>query len=60
MANDKQLSMCHELKPRLSFSIKVYHALQAMQYTGVDMLVDVHADEELPHTFVACNEGIPG
>eukprot|EP00798_Chlamydomonas_sp_ICE-L_P017880 gene17880-24271_t len=46
--------------PSQEQSPEVYHALQAMQYTGVDMLVDVHADEELPHTFVACNEGIPG
>lgn len=28
--------------------------------TGVDMLVDVHGDEELPYCFIAGSEGIPG
>jgi hypothetical protein len=27
---------------------------------GVDILVDVHGDEELPYCFVAGSEGIPG
>lgn len=27
--------------------------------SGVDLLMDVHGDEELPHVFVAGNEGIP-
>lgn len=27
---------------------------------GVDMLVDVHGDEELPYCFIAGSEGIPG
>lgn len=26
---------------------------------GVDMMVDVHGDEELPYVFVAGNAGIP-
>lgn len=28
--------------------------------SGVDMLVDVHGDEELPYCFIAGSEGIPG
>lgn len=29
-------------------------------HAGVDMLVDVHGDEELPYCFIAGSEGIPG
>jgi murein tripeptide amidase MpaA len=45
--------------PSLSESPEVYHVLTKMRKTGVDMLVDVHGDEALPHNFIAFSEGIP-
>ena len=36
---------------------QVYHALAAMDRTGVDAFVDVHGDETLPVAFVAGAEG---
>lgn len=47
-------------KPSLSSSPEVYHVLRKMRETGVDMLVDVHGDECIPHNFIAYSEGIPG
>ena len=37
----------------------VYYVHRKMQETGVDMFVDVHGDEALPHNFIAGTEGIP-
>jgi murein tripeptide amidase MpaA len=45
--------------PSLERSPEVYHTLAAMDATGVDLLLDVHGDEELPYNFVAGSEGIP-
>ena len=45
--------------PSLSSSPEVYHVLRKMRETGVDMLVDVHGDECIPHNFIAYSEGIP-
>jgi murein tripeptide amidase MpaA len=41
-------------------SPEVYHVLTKMRATGVDMLVDVHGDEAIPHNFISYSEGIPG
>lgn len=46
-------------EPSLDKSPEVYHVLQRMQQTGVDMFLDVHGDEALPYNFVAGCEGIP-
>lgn len=46
--------------PSLADSPEVFHTLRKMRETGVDMLVDVHGDEVLPHNFIAYSEGIPG
>ena len=40
-------------------SPEVFHALAAMDATGVDFAMDVHGDESLPHNFIAGFEGIP-
>jgi murein tripeptide amidase MpaA len=45
--------------PSAAISPEVLHTLAHMQATGVDLLVDVHGDEELPYCFIAGNEGIP-
>ena len=37
---------------------KVYHVLNAMDATGVDVFVDVHGDEALPVAFCAGAEGL--
>ena len=41
-------------------SPEVYHALKKMESTGVDLMLDIHGDEELPVVFVSSIEGIPG
>lgn len=35
------------------------HLTLCSQHAGVDMLVDVHGDEELPYCFIAGSEGVP-
>lgn len=45
--------------PSLDKSPEVFHVLNKMQETGVDMFLDVHGDEALPYNFVAGGEGIP-
>ena len=44
--------------PTLERSPEVYHALAAMDETGVDFFIDVHGDEALPFTFLAGSEGL--
>lgn len=46
-------------EPSLAESPEVYHVLHKMRATGVDMLVDVHGDECIPHNFIMYPEGIP-
>jgi len=46
-------------KPTLKHSPEVYHVLKKMDETGVNLLLDVHGDEELPYNFIAASEGIP-
>ncbi|PNH05606.1 hypothetical protein TSOC_008101 [Tetrabaena socialis] len=45
--------------PSLDSSPEVFHTLRAIEKEGVDMFVDVHGDEDLPHVFIAGLEGIP-
>lgn len=45
--------------PTLERSPEVYHVLNAMDESGVDVFVDVHGDEALPFTFLAGSEGLP-
>jgi murein tripeptide amidase MpaA len=43
--------------PTLERSPEVYHVLNKIQQTGVDVFLDVHGDEELPFNFVSGAEG---
>lgn len=45
--------------PSLERSPEVFHVLNKMQITGVDIYLDVHGDEALPYNFVAGGEGNP-
>lgn len=45
--------------PSLERSPEVYHVLNMMQKTGVDLFLDIHGDENLPYNFVAGSEGVP-
>lgn len=47
-------------EPSLKKSPEVYHTLEAMRGTGVDLFLDVHGDEALPYNFIAGSEGAPG
>jgi murein tripeptide amidase MpaA len=40
-------------------SPEVFHVLQAIRKTGVDLHLDVHGDEGLPYNFIAGGEGAP-
>ncbi|NCG18861.1 MAG: hypothetical protein GWP91_07600 [Rhodobacterales bacterium] len=46
--------------PTVERSPEVFHVLQAMDASGVDLCLDVHGDEELPYNFISGSEGIPG
>ncbi|UFH50698.1 M14 family metallopeptidase [Pseudomonas sp. KNUC1026] len=39
---------------------EVYFAHQQMQLNGVDLFIDAHGDEAIPHVFTAACEGNPG
>ena len=41
-------------------SPEVYFVQQQMRTVGVDLFLDIHGDEEIPHVFVAGCEGNPG
>ncbi|CUS49025.1 MAG: zinc carboxypeptidase [Idiomarinaceae bacterium HL-53] len=45
--------------PSLEKSPEVFHVLNKMNETGVDMYLDIHGDEAIPYNFVAGCEGIP-
>jgi murein tripeptide amidase MpaA len=45
--------------PSLAQSPEVYWTLAAMDKTGVDLCLDMHGDEALPHNFIAGFDGIP-
>ena len=38
---------------------EVFHILQNMDWTGVDLMLDIHGDEGLPYNFISSIEGIP-
>jgi murein tripeptide amidase MpaA len=38
---------------------EVYHILKKMEEKGVDLNLDIHADEGLPYNFISSIEGIP-
>ncbi len=46
-------------EPSVEKSPEVYHVLNAMEETGVDLYLDIHGDEALPYNFVAGAEGVP-
>ncbi|KAG2443936.1 hypothetical protein HXX76_002275 [Chlamydomonas incerta] len=45
--------------PDPATSPESFHVRNEMDRTGVDMFLDVHGDEELPHVFIVGNNGIP-
>ena len=45
--------------PSRDRSPEVFHVLNAMDASGVDLCLDVHGDEELPYVFLSGCEGIP-
>ncbi len=47
-------------RPSVKRSPEVYHVRKKMDETGVQLLLDIHGDEELPYNFIAASEGIPG
>lgn len=48
------------LNPSLEKSPEVFHVVNKMHATGVDLFYDVHGDEALPYVFLAGSEGTPG
>ena len=47
------------LNPSLDKSPEVFHVINKMKETGVDLFYDVHGDEALPFVFLAGSEGTP-
>lgn len=47
------------LNPSLEKSPEVFHVVNKMKKTGVDLFYDVHGDEALPFVFLAGSEGTP-
>ena len=45
--------------PNQETQAEVYHILQNMEWTGVDLLLDIHGDEGLAYNFISSIEGIP-
>jgi murein tripeptide amidase MpaA len=46
-------------KASLDNSPEVFHLLERVRETGVDLHLDVHGDEALPYNFIAGGEGAP-
>jgi len=46
-------------QPSIEKSPEVFHVLNKMEQTGVDLFLDIHGDEALPYNFVAGTEGNP-
>ena len=46
--------------PSLEKSPEVFHVINKMKATGVDLFYDVHGDEALPYVFLSGSEGTPG
>ena len=47
------------LSPSLEKSPEVFHVINKMEATGVDLFYDVHGDEALPYVFLAGSQGTP-
>lgn len=47
------------LNPSLEKSPEVFHVINKMEATGVDLFYDVHGDEALPYVFLAGSQGAP-
>ena len=47
------------LNPSLEKSPEVFHVINKMEATGVDLFYDVHGDEALPFVFLAGSQGVP-
>lgn len=47
-------------KPTKKYSPEVFYVRKKMDETGINLILDVHGDEELPYNFIAAAEGIPG
>lgn len=47
------------LNPSLNKSPEVYHVINKMEETGVDLFYDVHGDEAIPFVFLAGSQGTP-
>ena len=47
------------LNPSLEKSPEVFHVINKMEATGVDLFYDVHGDEALPYAFLAGSQGTP-
>jgi len=45
--------------PSLEKSPEVFHVINKMKATGVDLFYDVHGDEALPYVFLSGSEGTP-
>ena len=45
--------------PSLEKSPEVFHVINKMEETGVDLFYDVHGDEALPYAFLAGSQGTP-
>jgi len=45
--------------PSLEKSPEVFYVRGKMDEVGIDLVLDVHGDEDLPYNFIACFEGIP-
>ncbi|HZV70571.1 MAG TPA: M14-type cytosolic carboxypeptidase [Saprospiraceae bacterium] len=46
-------------KPTRKLSPEVYYVRKKILETGINLMLDVHGDEELPYNFIAASEGIP-
>ena len=46
-------------EPSLEASPEVFHVINKMEETGVDLFYDVHGDEEIPFVFLAGSQGTP-
>lgn len=40
----------------IAICVQVYHVRNKMDSVGLDMLLDIHGDEELPYNFINGNE----
>ncbi|PCI32034.1 MAG: hypothetical protein COB54_08290 [Alphaproteobacteria bacterium] len=45
--------------PSLETCPEVFYVRGKMDETGMDLVLDVHGDEDLPYNFIACFEGVP-